>query len=245
MSESKRRVALFLVLVAAMALVFPLCLANEEVLVDSYPEENADIWFSIKGLHPSVDADLSGFGQCFLTGDVPYNITTATFHMKKNESPTGMAHAVLYAMAGTFGVDGKPTGSPLATSDDFDVSALTVDFELVNFTFVGDEQFGMQIGTHYCIVYENPIEGFIDSSNYTAFSLDNSSPTHNGNWAYYNNDAWSVALTRDSIFYVYGVEFVPEVKDLTDTADVAEWLLFGLIFVPIGIIFFWAVCKRK
>ncbi len=97
-------------------------------IVDSYSESN----------HSNVYASLyngffTKFGQSF-TGDGKI-LDSCKFYLKKVGSPTGMAVATIYAHTGTFGNGGKPTGSPLATSDNFDVSTLTVSNQLITFNF--------------------------------------------------------------------------------------------------------------
>ena len=51
--------------------------------------------------------------------------------------PTGNVIVYLYAHTGTYGVNGKPTGSPLATSDPILASTLPTTQQLVTFTFSG------------------------------------------------------------------------------------------------------------
>jgi len=134
--------------------------------------------------------------------------------MKKVGLPTGIGHAVLYAHTGTYGVDGVPTGAVLATSDDFNVSTLGGVNALITFTFTGIQQYIMSPGIKYCILFENPTAGTIDTSNYPSVGHDNSTPTHGGNKVEFVNGSYIVFdPDHDSCFYVYG-DAVPPANPL-------------------------------
>ena len=176
-----------------------------EELVDSYSEEHYDFATALQALHPSASGYRSSGGQCFTTPSYGSRIVLAKFYLKKTGSPIGNAHAVLYAMTGTYGTDGKPTGSALATSDGFDVSTLTTSNQLITFTFTGAQQYVMQPNTHYCIAYENPTTGTIDASNYVSYGVDTfGDATHSGNEFLYFDSSYTTYAYDDAIFYVYG-----------------------------------------
>lgn len=173
------------------------------VLIDSYSEANFNVDVFLQALHPSsVNPDSAG-GQSFTNLSGVYKITSAKFYLSKTGLPTGNGHAVLYAHSGTYGVNSVPTGSPLATSDNFDVSTLTVASQLITFIFTGAEQYEMQADVKYCIAYENPTSGTIGISSHVDMGYDNTSPTHSGNRFKFDNSAWS-NYSDDMIFYVYG-----------------------------------------
>lgn len=173
-------------------------------LIDSYNESNQNANRIMKDNHPTAGAFFSAHGQCFQCTGGNYKITSAKFYLYKSGSPTGNAHAVLYAMTGTFGTDGEPTGSALATSDDFDVSTISGwPNALETFTFSGAEQYEMTEDEYYVIVYENPSSG-IDSSNWVVSGRDSDSPTHGGNEVTWTAGDWNPRSTDDTIFYVYG-----------------------------------------
>jgi len=200
-------------------------------IVDSYSEENQDSSTSVTALHPSSTGANSAHGQSF-TCDGAYKITSVKFYMKKAGSPTGNGHAVLYAHGGTYGTSSVPTGTALATSDDFDVSDLTTDFQLITFTFTGAQQYEMQESTYYCIVYENPTEGTIDTSNYVSLGIDASSPTHDGNSVYWDNSAWHSVSVFDDCFYVYGEAAAPENTAPTQSGEVPANTSTGISLQP-------------
>jgi hypothetical protein len=75
-------------------------------------------------------------------------LNSTKFYLRKTGSPTGNANVKVYAMSGTFGSNGVPTGSVLATSGNLDVSTLTTSNQWITFTF--DGSFTPTNGTPYC-----------------------------------------------------------------------------------------------
>jgi hypothetical protein len=124
-------------------------------------------------------------------------LVSAKAYLRKAGSPTGNAVAQIYAHSGTYG-SGIPTGSVLATSESVDVSTISTSRELVQFTFSGAEQIDLVDGTHYFFVIFYDAD---DNSRYIVWEAD-SSGTHEGNSAAYNQTNW-VTLTYDLCFYIY------------------------------------------
>jgi len=181
--------------------------STRETLIDSYPTPNGDYSFGLADLHPSDSIYSSVIGQTFnVTGDSMY-LTKAQFYMGKNGLPTGTdAKAVLYATTGTYGVNATPTGSPIATSQNFAVTDID-DNHILIYTFKFFSHPLLNKGTVYAIVFQNPTSGTINLYNLPIVHLDRSSPTHSGNSFRYRNGVWNLtyATSRDLIFYVYGV----------------------------------------
>jgi hypothetical protein len=167
----------------------------------------------------------SAQGETFqVPSDGNYKLTKATFCLRRTGSPTGYAHVALYVMNGTFGVDGKPIGSALATSDDFDVSTLTTSYTWYNFTFSSAQQYVMQAEEFYCIVYQNPSSGFFNSTNFVLAGM-NTDPTYEGNRIGYVNE-WVGDNAFDSSFYVYGSPITSMMSLYLGTSiwtDIATW----------------------
>ena len=165
-----------------------------ESLLDSYPTGNAEAWASFH-FFPCQ-------GQTFkLTGD--YEITKAKYYLTKVGSPTGTLVAKIYAHTGTFGINGKPTGTALATSTNtVDISTLPTwpSTALKDFYF---DNWSSQPNVPYCLSFE-VASGTIDESNHPSGANDTSSPTHEGNWFYYQS-GWGYDPNYDAIFYLYGV----------------------------------------
>lgn len=157
-------------------------------LIDSYSETNQDSTVLLSSTK-------TGGAQCFHGVSKPLKI--AKWFLVKTGSPTGNAVAKLYALTGTFGTNGVPTGAALATSDNFDVSTLTTSLQLISFTF--STPFTMSTGTDYALSIE-----YSGSSggNSISIGLDLISSTHAGNASTVNSGVWS-NQTGDYPFYVY------------------------------------------
>jgi len=175
-------------------------------LLDSYSEANKDDGQALTDHHPADTNVASAYGQSFTTPAAQYKITSAKFYLNKGGSPTGNAHVTLYAHSGTYGTNSVPTGTALATSDDFDVTTIPGGgaWTVMEIAFTGAQQYTMDASTYYCIVFENPASGTIDSSNYPRAGLDASSPSHSGSAFRYKNGAWEARGSQDCCFYVYG-----------------------------------------
>lgn len=162
---------------------------------DSYSESNQDAEEDIGGSPYS-----NGVGQSF-TGNGGI-LSRARFYVKKTGSPTGNAFAKLYAHSGTFGTSSVPTGSPLATSEPFDVSTLGTSLALEDFEF--SDRVTMTNTTKYVITVEYAGGGL---SNYVSLGSDLTSPSHGGNVSRLNG-SWASG-GDDLCFYVYsGAEVI-------------------------------------
>jgi len=121
------------------------------------------------------------------------------FYLKKTGSPTGNAVAKIYAHSGTFGTSSVPTGSALATSDNFDVSTLTTSLQWITFNFSGANNIVLSANTKYTVVVS--YSGG-NASNYISVGLSHSGGSYAaGNWAYYYT-SWNPQSTYDVDFYV-------------------------------------------
>jgi len=172
-------------------------------LIDSYSETNQGVNRALAGLFPTTENQRAAGGQCFQCVGGNYKLAFGQFYLYKAGNPTGTAYAKLYAMTGTYGSSGKPTGNPLATSDGFDVSTLTTGYQLITFTFSGTEQYAMTENAYYVIVFTNPTSGTIDTNNFVFIGSDTTSPTHAGNYVKWFAGAWSCDSDEDCCFYVY------------------------------------------
>lgn len=164
------------------------------ILIDNYDSSHYD-----GGLGLLNANGFTGISVAFFTPSA-VTITSAKFYLAKLGSPTGNANAKLYAMTGVYGSSGKPTGTALATSDNFDVSTLSTSLGIKELFFTGAEQYQIAGNTHYCITIE--YSGG-DTSNRILVGADFSSPADESNSALRSGSAWSVS-SFDYIFYVYG-----------------------------------------
>lgn len=171
------------------------------VLLDSYSESN----FST-----SLNFGNSWFGQTIIN-PTAVRLSSCKFYLKKNGSPTGNAVAELYGRSG-----GTPTGIPLATSDNLDVSTLTTSPSLVTFTFSATNRILISANTNYAIILKF-ING--DGSNFVLIGVDSTSPTHVGS-AVISTDgiAWVLSPGNGTIFYIYGTTADIYAKDTENTS---------------------------
>ena len=182
-----------------------------ETLNDSYSETNANQQITLEG--QAGGGNWYAGGQTFTS--LGGNISKAKFYLQKTGSPTGNLFAKLYAMAGTFGTTGVPTGAYLAKSDPFNSATLTGSGQLITFTFSGAQQYLMTNGTHYCIVCDAADDAsntVTTGSNLTVIWRSGPSATHPGN-EFYTNSGWPSGtpgwnadpVGYDVIFYVYSL----------------------------------------
>lgn len=142
-----------------------------------------------------------GKGQAFTCSGY-FTLNYCQFYIKKNNSPTGNATAKIYAQTGTYGTSSIPTGSPLATSDVFDVSTLTTSSQLISFTFSGSNKIQLNNSTYYVVTLEYTNGS---SMNNVRLGVDNSTPSHSGNYSSLDTvGTWTADNALDCIFYVYG-----------------------------------------
>ena len=165
--------------------------------LDGYGEGYRDVGYI-------VGTTIDYFGQTF-TCSAKTTWDSCKFHLLRTGSPTGNCYAQLYAMTGTHGTDGKPTGSVLATSDAIAVNTISNSaWATYAFTFSGSNKVAIN-ATNYCVVfkYDNGTTG-----NYIAYGADKTSFTHAGNsFISGNGSTWQTegaAPVFDSIFYAYG-----------------------------------------
>lgn len=173
-------------------------------IVDSYGEEN----HVTGGAFPDFSG-IDAVGQSF-TGDGSV-LGSVRFYLKRYASPTGALWAEIYGHSGIFGSSSKPNtiDDPITQSDIVNVPTLLDDWELVTFNFSGGNRITLANGTKYVVVLNaTGLSG--DSNNQVLFSLDNTSPSHDGNMSVrYGGAAWSATVINDLIFYVYGVSTSP------------------------------------
>lgn len=165
-------------------------------IVDSYSESNRSSDYSV-----SLGLGCAGAGQSF-TGDGG-TLNSAKFFLKKVNSPTGNAYAKIYAHTNTFGSNGVPTGSALATSDAVDVSGISTTQSLVTFTFSGENKITLDNETNYVVMLEYNVN---DPDNWIYVGKDSTSPTHSGNavgWFNFGSYYYEANSSWDVCFYVY------------------------------------------
>ena len=147
----------------------------------------------------STNAYASAMGQTF-TASANYLMTKARFDMSYVGSPPGNITAKLYAVTGSVGTDAIPSGSPLATSEPFNLTHNLNNFN----TFTFSTPYLLHSGTGYAIDIENPTSG-IDTSNFPTVTA-NSSNLFSGNSFDYRNSAWNITVASwDNIIIIYAL----------------------------------------
>jgi len=160
-----------------------------------------DYYFGMTDSQANVQPEYSKRGQSF-------TVTSATtlknirLNIDKVNTPTGNAYVKLYAHTGTYGTSSVPTGSALATSDALDTSTVTT--ARLWYTFNFSTPYVMTASTYYTFAIEH---ADCSNTNYIRISRDASSPTHGGNFIYWDT-AWAANNTQDMEFYVVGTPYV-------------------------------------
>jgi hypothetical protein len=173
-------------------LLFISGLSVAQTEIDSYPSSNEDSYILLGSAYYYY------VGQSFI--GKAGTLTQAKFYLMKEGSPTGSSTAYLYAHTGTFGTNGTPTETPIATSNSKSVSSVSNSITQYTFTFVTPPT--LVEGTEYVIVIK--FTGG-NESNYLQVTRDGTLPTHNGNLSTSTNgSSWSAVSTQDLIFSVYG-----------------------------------------
>lgn len=156
--------------------------------------------------HPSAAAGLSSFGQTFTTAAAPtYYLSEALVRVEKIGSPTGTLTARLYAT-----LAGSPVGAALASSAAVNVAGLTANMTEQLFTFSSD--YLMSASTTYYIAVELD-SADVDGSNHIGMAANwASNEVHAGTLYFYNNSAYSSYADQETVFYLYGTEYVENVN---------------------------------
>lgn len=162
-------------------------------LFDNYDQkyQNADLTFStlFRGYSESFQVLSSG------------TLSHCAFLLKKLGSPTGNLVSKIYAIGGTYGTNAIPTGSALAASDNFSVSALSQDYNLHTITFSGVNQITLS-PNYYCVTLEYASGTATDT---VKAGADQVFWQHGGNAGAYALGSWSnISSPRtELVFYVY------------------------------------------
>jgi hypothetical protein len=179
---------------------------STEVIMDSY---------SAYDVPYSMDSSYTiGAAQSFIANSTKY-LTKAKFYLDKDGSPTGNAYAKIYNITGTHGSTAIPTGSPIATSDAFNVATLTTSFAWITFNFTGNNRVLLSKNNKYAIALE--FSGG-NASNYIEFTSQFNGDTHAGNMSVKEAGASNYTITGgynlfDLDFQVIGVQTLSNSKN--------------------------------
>lgn len=165
-----------------------------DTLLDGVSYSKHDCFAAVCRVHPSSDEYRSAKAEAFKVKTVgeKYKFKRAVFFLHKNGNPTGHLIARLYAMTGTYGTDGKPTGSPLTSSNLVDIASLpsSPTGQQINFIFPVGQQYVVEKDHTYCIAME-VYDGNVDPNNNIQVADCTDPSVHDGNGAHYKEGAWS------------------------------------------------------
>jgi len=167
------------------------------VVSDKYSEANQN---TSNRVYSYTNNDYHATGQSFMgNGGV---LNAANFFLSKTGSPTGNGVAKIYAHTGTYGTSSLPTGSALATSDNFDVSTLSSSTPaLITLKFSGVNKITLTNNTPYIVTFE-----YSGGSNNDWVNIykDTTTPTAAGNEVRFEDvSSWVAVSGEDCCFYVF------------------------------------------
>lgn len=183
-------------------------------VIDSFSDSNSN---GTQGINSAI----SGYGQTFHGSNATIN--SAQFYLKNGTGETGSVSAKIYAMSGSYGSTGVPTGSALASSTSISGALIPTTTSPITFSF--PSPLTISSGTDYVLTLE------ITSSNGTGILIDrdSSSPTHGGNISFFSGGSWgSPSGATNAIFTLYSTSSLPLDKlsasnagftDITNGAD--------------------------
>ncbi|HCR36227.1 hypothetical protein A2130_03210 [Candidatus Woesebacteria bacterium GWC2_33_12] len=114
----------------------------------THPSSNQDSTLSLR----SDAGGTSATGESFAAGATKI-LSVARFYLKKTGSPTGNATAKIYAVTGSSG-SYTPTGTALATSENFNVANLTGSYAMNSFIFKLTNSITLTSTTNYFVVID-------------------------------------------------------------------------------------------
>lgn len=156
------------------------------------PTINMNLGFG--NIHPSTNATMSASGQCF----TPLQSGYLTLVRVKTPSggTNGTAIMRIYAITGSYGTTGVPTGSALASSEEVHIALVGDDY----FNF--DGTLYLSVGTNYAFAIE--CQAFDGTPDNILFS-GTSAGAYGGNAFHYDTSAWQQdAASTDYYFTVMG-----------------------------------------
>ncbi len=198
-------------------------------LSDHGPSELDDSYATYNGYGATATSPNHIYGQTFESNGG--RLQSVTFRINKVGTPAGNLYAKIYATTGTFGVNDKPTGSALATSDAVVANSVSGAGGNVSFPFSGAEKINLVDGTKYAVLLFN--DGILGGGNQVNLEGDTGSYTHPGN-AVLSTDggsSWGSFTNRDFVFYVY-VSKPILIKDIT--RPITDNLVVSSVLAKVG-----------
>jgi hypothetical protein len=168
-------------------------------------------------------------GQSFTTTASDY-LDSVVFNIKKVGSPTDFYFCEIYLTDGS----GKPTGSVLATSDNFDVSTLSTSHTETTFIFSGSNKILLSSSTRYAALLART--GSLNGSNNIDMETRSYYPSNAPYWSsgssvFYRQGAFYANTTYQhmiKVYYATGKNVASNYVSLCDTessqTNTSAWL---------------------
>jgi hypothetical protein len=162
----------------------------------------------LSSLHPSSGAYASAIGMTFKPSSTMLLTCASLYVGSGSGSPTSdtTGYVAIYALNGTYGVNAKPLGEPLAIA--YPLLNAADEITLDNWVFYNFfNPIVLHTETAYGIAIINPSAGTIDGSNAPSVYGTASISDYEGNYFDYRWGAWNItyAGVRGMWFKVYGV----------------------------------------
>lgn len=171
------------------------------------------------------DVNGSQGAQDFLCSD-NYTLDSVKIYVSKQAAVSGNLYAKIYAHTGTFGTDGKPTGSALATSDAVAFSSVALyGTREVTLNFSSSNRILLEADTYYCVV----IMSDTSSTGMRIYLSYQEDPTNiYGTWSSSSDgSSWSVNTNMDMPYFVYGIEANDPIASSVNTSSTKSATLNG------------------
>lgn len=163
-------------------------------LVDLYPENNNSSFLPV---YATEDNSIPTFLGQSITVSSPIVISKLRFYVRKKGTVTGQIKAKIYRITGVVGIGATGVGEAIAESYPVEASVLTTIPKVIDFAFSIPYQ---ALSDNYVIGIEYTGG---DSNNCIEVGVDDTAPTHYGNYCQYNGKSWLADAAKDLIFYMY------------------------------------------
>lgn len=160
-------------------------------------------------------------GQAFTNGNGARNISDAIFYLESvriagSDPFNANIYAEIFAATGVVGTDAVPTGNALGSSPHNGFSWIDEN-DAKDFSFPFDTQWSnpcmLQQNTDYVIVLY--IEGMTGTGEIdVCMGVDETSPTHAGNFCYNTGSGWVADDAKDAYFKLYAPPPIGELTSL-------------------------------
>jgi len=201
-----------------------------DVLLDSY-YAGWEYARQVQAVHPSTSSYDSATGHCFHhTKANNHKLKKVYLHLRRYGVINGTVRVDLFAITGTCGSTGKPTGNALASSGVISTSSIgTVRYVKTLFSFAAGQQYELVPNVKYVVALIG-VSGTYSGSQYIMVKFSGTGGTDDGNDCFYqvNYPNWGTFASGDLYFEVWGEEVVVAAKYI----PVGDGLTFTIHEVP-------------